>query len=198
MNHDDIAQVLADVRASSVATAPRREIDKRLKVGAKAWLDLDGINLEQFNLRPSPKMNPLFYGPYEIISRPRTNSFRLKLPKGCRIHDVFSVSRLKAYRDPAFLGRKPLALPTELFEDREYELQDILDHDFKYGQWWFLVHWKGYSPIYESTWETRDSLVENAKSTLQYYEKKYGLHGSAQQSEDKPVSRPGRKRKAKR
>ena len=196
--HDDIAQVLADVRASSVATAPRREIDKRLKVGAKAWLDLDGINLEQFNLRPSPKMNPLFYGPYEIISRPRTNSFRLKLPKGCRIHDVFSVSRLKAYRDPAFLGRKPLALPTELFEDREYELQDILDHDFKYGQWWFLVHWKGYSPIYESTWETRDSLVENAKSTLQYYEKKYGLHGSAQQSEDKPVSRPGRKRKAKR
>ena len=96
------------------------------------------------------------------------------------------------------MGRKPLALPTELFEDREYELQDILDHDFKYGRWWFLVHWKGYSPIYESTWETRDSLVENAKSTLQYYEKKYGLQGSEQQSVDKPVTRPGRKRKAKR
>ena len=80
----------------------------------------------------------------------------------------------------------------------KYELQDILDHDFKYGQWWFLVHWKGYSPIYESTWETRNSLVENAKSTLQCYEKKYGLQGSEQQSVEKPVSRPCRKRKAKR
>ena len=37
---------------------------------------------------------------------------------------------------------------------------------------WYLVHWKGYSPIYESTWETRKSLVDTAKATLEYYEKK--------------------------
>ena len=43
-----------------------------------------------------------------------------------------------------------------------------------------------------------EELCVAADATLQYYEKKYGLQGSAQQSEDKSVSRPGRKRKAKR
>ena len=92
--HAEIGSVLVNVRASSAAKAQRRKIDPRLKVGAKAWLDLDGINLEQFNLRPSPKLNPLYYGPFKIISRLRINSFELKLPAGCRLHNVFSVSRL--------------------------------------------------------------------------------------------------------
>jgi hypothetical protein len=195
--HKDIGQVLADVRASSAAAASRRKIDPRIKVGAKVWLDLDGINLEQFNLRPSPKLNPLYYGPYKVISRPRTNSFELKLPKGCRLHNVFSVSRLKAFTDPAFVGRKPFALPTEAYEDKEYELQDILDHDYKYDQMWYLVHWKGYSPIYESTWETRKSLVDTAKATLEYYEKKNQIDATdAAAKQD--GKRAARKRKARR
>ena len=149
------------------------------------------------NLKPSPKLNPLYYGPYTILSRPRTNSFELKLPKGCRLHNIFSVSRLKAFRDPAFVGRKPFALPTEMNADREYELQDIIDHDYKYEQWWYLVHWKGYSPIYESTWETRDSLVDNAKSTLEYYEKKFQIDVKDVKAAN-DGRRPTRKRKAKR
>jgi hypothetical protein len=63
---DDVAQ-----RANS----KRRKINKELLVdGAKCWLSLEGINLSEFNLRASPKLSPLWFGPYHVLRRPSENS----------------------------------------------------------------------------------------------------------------------------
>ena len=169
----------------------RRTIDARLKVNSKCWLSLDGINLEQFNLRPAPKLNPLYYGPFKILERPSANSFKLQLSDNCRIHDVFHASRLRAYTDPEMVGRKPMVMPPGAFEDREYEVQRISDHDFKFGNWFYRVEWKGYSPLYEATWEPRSSLAATAKKILKQYEEQHNIDGNADGQARKP-----RKRKA--
>ena len=78
----------------------RRVVSELLKPGAKAHLDLAGISLTQFNLWPSAKWNPNFFGPFLVVSRTGPNSFRLKLPEDSRIHDTFHVSQLKPYKDP--------------------------------------------------------------------------------------------------
>jgi hypothetical protein len=46
----------------------------------KAWLNISGISLNDLNLRPAPKLNPRFYGPFLVVSQPGQNRFRLKLP----------------------------------------------------------------------------------------------------------------------
>ena len=66
-----------------------------LKPRAKAYLDLAGISLTQFNLWPSAKWNPNFYGPFLVVSQTGLNTFRLKLLEDSHIHDIFHVSRLK-------------------------------------------------------------------------------------------------------
>eukprot|EP01050_Picozoa_sp_SAG11_P010445 SAG11_NODE_1045_length_6044_cov_12.936249_1_plen_151_part_10 len=110
-------------RMRKTARTKRRTIDARLKVNSKCWLSLDGtailVNLEQFNLRPAPKLNPLYYGPFKVLERLSANSFKLQLPDNCRIHDA---SRLRAYTDPEMVGRKPMVMPPGAFEDREYEV----------------------------------------------------------------------------
>eukprot|EP01050_Picozoa_sp_SAG11_P007258 SAG11_NODE_597_length_8296_cov_12.606123_10_plen_229_part_00 len=150
----------------------RRPIDPAIKPGAKVWLDLQGLSLTQFNLRPSPKWNPLFYEPFLVLSRVSANSFRLKLLADCKIHDVFHVSRLRPHTDPEFVRRKANPLPKILEGAEIYEIERIIDHDFTFGTQWYKIAWKGFSEIYESTWEPRHELMKNAKETVLKYERK--------------------------
>ena len=85
--------------------------------------------------------------------------FRLDLPDDCYIHDVFHVNRLKLHTDPAMskFKKKTVRLGKE-FKDsnRKYEVEKILDHDVIRGKVWFLVHWRGFDEVLESTWESRE------------------------------------------
>ena len=55
----------------------------------------------------SLKLAPRFFGPYEILAKVGPVAYRLALPSGSQIHDVFHVSLLQ--QD---LGHKPQATPT--------------------------------------------------------------------------------------
>ena len=67
--------------------------------------------------------------------------------------------------------------------DEEYEIERIIDHDFKFGVQWYKVSWKGWSELYESTWEPRSELIKNAGKLVLKYEKEHGL------KEEAPVRR---------
>ena len=129
-----------------------------------------------------PKLNPKYSGPFEIIAQPGPLRFKLKLPADAGIHDTFHVARLKPYTDPALVrhGTRPLASeyrrnPDDISDEEQYEVEGILDHDTRYGKRWYLIHWKGYDEVTQSTWEKREALTTSAKKILADYEKKHPI-----------------------
>ena len=118
----------------------------------------------------------------EIIAQPGPLRFKLKLPADAGIHDTFHVARLKPYTDPALVrhGTRPLASeyrrnPDDISDEEHYEVEGILDHDTRYGKRWYLIHWKGYDEVTQSTWEKREALTTSAKKILADYEKKHPI-----------------------
>ena len=83
------------------------------------------------------------------------------------------MNRLKLYTDPSMskFKRKTIKLSKE-FKDstRKYEVEKILDHDVICGKVWFLVHWRGFDEVLESTWESRERLVVDARDAVDAYE----------------------------
>ena len=77
----DVYDMIQQRRSKAAAhyNEHRRVASELLKPGAKAYLDLAGISLTQFNLRPSAKWNPKFYGPFLVVSQTGPNSFRLRM-----------------------------------------------------------------------------------------------------------------------
>ena len=88
---------------------------------------------------------------------------------------MFHVSRLKPHRDPDVCRRKANPFPDMLRGHEEYEIERLIDHDYKFGVQWYKVAWKGWSEVYDSTWEPRSELMKNASKMVLAYEKEQGI-----------------------
>jgi hypothetical protein len=148
-----------------------------LKPKMKAWLDISGLNFSELSLRPSPKLNPRYYGPFNVISQPGENRFRLELPEDCKAHPVFHVSRLKPWTDPDMVKfkRKPKKLPKSFSDGDELEVQVIHDDDYKYQTQWYLVQWKGWPTKRDWTWQSRSDLLPGSARLVDAYDKAHGI-----------------------
>ena len=139
--------------------------------------------MSRFNLRPCPKLNPRYYGPYKVLAQPGVNRYKLQLPDDCYIHDTFSSDRLKPYHDPSMVKFKGKSLPLDAkftgdaddADDVEYEIDKILDWDVMRKEIWYLVAWKGYDEVHESTWESRKRLVKDARKIVLKYDSENGV-----------------------
>ena len=149
-----------------------------------------------FNLRPCAKLNPLWFGRFKVIAQPSAVSYTLKLPKDCNIHDTFHVSRLKPATDEIFSDRPNAALPTpaEGSDEDVYEVEAILDHDFKFNVLYYLVYWKGPSHIYANDWLPHTELHRSARQILNKYENKHGIDISKPDSYKGDAANSKRKR----
>jgi len=74
----------------------------------------------------TPKLLPRWLGPFQIAKLVGDVAYELILPRRWKVHDVFHMSCLEAYRRDGSVQPPP---PAELLDtEDEYEVEDVLDH----------------------------------------------------------------------
>ena len=103
----------------------------------------------------------LFVEPYQVKGIISINTIELDLPTMIKIHLVVNVGKVQRYKDQVEEQRKEQLALVVIEEEKEYEVEKILNKKRFRGKDWYLVQQKGYT-IEEDTWELKKNL-ENTK-----------------------------------
>ena len=142
----------------------RRSLEHSFNTGTKVLLSTKHIQLKNPGAR---KLLPLWIGPFEVIWQVGTVAYKLKLPSGLRMHDVFLVSLLKQHRDD---GTVVLLPPPEIvarWDYLEYDVEQIVSYDAKRKK--YLVKWLGYGHE-NNTWKPERNLANAAELINEYWQ----------------------------
>nr|CAB3502344.1 unnamed protein product [Digitaria exilis] len=103
------------------------------------------------------KLQPRYYGPYCVLAVINDVAYRLELPAGARLHDVFHVGLLKKY--VGLPPDVPPALPPTSNGAAVLEPEKAVCARLARGVRQVLVQWKGESPA-SATWEDIDTFIQ--------------------------------------
>ncbi|KAL9407700.1 hypothetical protein AB3S75_046273 [Citrus x aurantiifolia] len=102
------------------------------------------------------KLAPRFYGPYQIVEKVGAVAYKLALPPGSQIHNVFHVSLLRKHartNSPASTQLPPVAEDSTILPQPEAVLNRRVIRKGKYRpRSEILIKWKG-APMEDATWE---------------------------------------------
>jgi hypothetical protein len=101
--------------------------------------------IASLDVRGRGKLGPKFYGPFRIMEKIGNVAYRLQLPAGSKLHDVFHVGLLKQFKG------EPPALPTIRHGQACAEPKQVCRGRLACGRREVLVQWKG-QPAMEATW----------------------------------------------
>lgn len=159
--------------------ADKRRSERVLKVG-----DAVLLSTQHMRLRGPRKLLPRFIGPYVVTHKVNEVAYRLDLPSGTRMHNVFHVSLLRPYVSSDRTPRPPQ--PDIVDGELEFEVEAILDHrevkHKRHRKRFFLIRWKGQGPEYDS-WEPEANLTNCATLLRSYW--------AAREQPAAPSSQPG-------
>ena len=151
--------------------ADRRRREKEFAVGDRVLLRTK--NIELMHSGPSKKLQAQFVGPFRIRARIGPVAYRLELPQGWRIHNVFHVSLLREFNTTADYGERELeAPPPDLVDDEEeYEVERVIDHrrrrQGRQQVLEYLVKWRGYG-MEEALWLPEGELRNAPQAVADY------------------------------
>ena len=142
---------------------------KQYATGDLVWLENSNVHTNQ----PSKKLGQKRYGPFQIKEKIGEAAYRIKLPDGWAIHDVFNEQLLSPAHTPEFPSQNTPAPPdpTIINNEEEYEVDEIRGVRKRGRGYQFLIHWKGYSNE-DDTW-TAESNLGNATDAITEYLNKH-------------------------
>jgi len=102
------------------------------------WLEARNIQTNQ----PLKKLDQKRYGPFTIKEEIRQGAYRLELPEGWAIYNVFNKDLLTRCKKAEFASqhKDPVPLPDIINEEEEYEVEEIRGHHKKGRGIQFLIH----------------------------------------------------------
>ena len=160
LNYED-ARIVADrmKKAWKVAKGNMEQAQERMRQATNPhrraidWQAGDKVYLSTRNLktaRPSRKLAAKWEGPFQIKERVG-NSYRLALPKGSTMHDVFAPELLMKDPNDPLPGQEASKPTAELIAGREeWELDEVLAVKQIRKKLKYQVKWVGHDP--DITW----------------------------------------------
>ena len=137
------------------------------------WLDLRNIT----TARPSKKLDLRRYGPCKVIQKIGSQAYRLELPAGLQVHNVFHVSLLRkhsAREGVDSTAHHPIReAPEEL---RKYQVQSIVDSMKDGRKIFYRVQWQGYGED-DDTWEPIANVRHLRKKLHEFHKANPGKPG---------------------
>ena len=160
----------AQQRQKANADRHRRDAkpEDQLKVGDQVLLNSKGL---RFKGPGTPKFGPQWRGPYTIIEKIGAVAFRLQLPKGLKVHNVFHESLLKRYRSDGTV--QPPRDDWEADAETEYIVEMLLGHakrTIRKGKKinYYLCKWQDWAEEH-NTWEPETELQRNCSELIDAY-----------------------------
>ena len=127
-------------------TANQHRQESPFQVGDKVWLSLKNYSTDQ----PNKKLDNQQEGPFPIIEQVG-HAYRLQLPDGMNIHPVFSPDKLRLAANNPLPGQiqEPPG-PIQVNDDREWEVEKVLNSRLYRKCLQYRVKWLGYDE--DRTW----------------------------------------------
>jgi len=155
----------------------RKYVDRKRKEGVEFKVgDLVLLSTKKLKWymkgKRSEKLTEQFVGPYKVKSIISANAVELHLPPTVHTHPVVNVSKLQMYKLQVEEQRTTKPALVIIEEEKEYEVEKILNKRKIQKRDKFLVCWKGYTAEAD-TWEDKGNL-KNAGKLVEEFEREYG------------------------
>ena len=154
-----------------------------IQPGDKVLLDREGINWAAEVTR-SPRLLSPWLGPFRVLEVTEQN-VTLELPSTTKIHNIFSVSKIKPYHSRP---GSELPLPDFLDGAPEYEVERILDQRTWKRHRQYLVKWRGMGHE-RNQWLFADDMVNCQELINEYLSTGGGVTAGSRSGVSEPVIR---------
>ena len=154
-----LQQNLAQAQQRMKKFADLHRTEREFVEGDMVYLKMQPYRETALGLRNSLKLASKWYGPFRITKRVGRVAYKLQLPTGTQLHDVFHVNQLKKHLGRAAVPNATLPLltadgkvknaPLSILQCRQVP-RSVGAYDVAVPQW--LIHWENLSPA-EATWE---------------------------------------------
>jgi hypothetical protein len=144
--------------------ADNNRSERQFSEGDMVYLKMQPYRENALGLRNALKLTSKFYGPFRVMKRIGRVAYKLQLPAGTLLHDVFHVNQLKHHLGPAAVPNAKLPLltldgkfktaPLAILQYRQVP-RNAGEYDIPVPQW--LIHWENMSPD-DATWEDADFI----------------------------------------